>query len=141
MTLRANAAAVALMVIITQVGPAFAAEIPYEAWFPGTSSILEPEVIPPAYRGRWAPTAKDCADKDGVTRLTIYPRGVDYYESGGRLRRITQAGQPRSVKLRLEYEGEGELWDQEEVWTLSSDGRQLQITPSRKASLRLVSCG
>lgn len=102
-------------------GPALAqAATPDRDWFPGSSSISEPETIPPAYRGAWAANKAQCKDPDGVDRIVIMAEGVDYYESGGRLVRITQAGEERSVKVKLAYEGEGEVWDRVEVWTLNA---------------------
>lgn len=122
--------------------PAQAAEgeVAYEAWFPGSSSIREAEVIPPAFRGRWAPSAAACADQDGVERMTIYHDGLDTYESGGRLVRVTQSGQPRSVLLRLSYEGEGELWDREEIWSLSPDGGRLEIRRAEDPPVIMQRC-
>ncbi|MDP2258455.1 MAG: hypothetical protein Q8J89_01885 [Caulobacter sp.] len=131
----------ALSALLTSGGSSVAAtELPREAWSPGGSSILEAEIIPPAYRGRWAPSASACADVEGVQRLVVYVNGVDSYENGGRLTRITQAGKPRAVRLRLSYEGEGRFSDQEEVWTLSPDGRQLAISVVQGRSAMLIRC-
>lgn len=120
---------------------AVAEPVSHEDWFPGTSSIAEEEVVPRAYRGRWAPDAAACADQDGVEGLTILMNGVEYYEAGGRLERVTQAGQERSIKLKLAYEGEGGFWDRVEVWTLSEDGNRLMITEeSGTREFSLVRC-
>jgi hypothetical protein len=99
-----------------------------DAVSPGGASVLEPELFPSAYRGRWAPSEAACRDVDGVELIQVYPIGVDYHESGGRLLRVTQSGQPRSIKVRLSYEGEGQFWDGEETWTLSAEGDRLDIT-------------
>lgn len=131
----------ALSGLLTSGGASVAAnELPREAWSPGGSSILEAEIIPPAYRGRWAPSASACADAEGVQRLSVYASGVDSCENGARLTRITQAGKPRAVLLRLSYEGEGRFSDQEEVWTLSPDGRQLEIVVAQGRSTMLIRC-
>lgn len=122
-------------------GASTAAEIPYEAWFPGTSRIAEVEVIPPAYRGKWAPTKAQCEEKYGVDRIEVFPLGLDTYESGGRLVRITQSGQARSVRMKISYEGEGRFWDSEEIWTLNETGDRLNVADADKqARASLVRC-
>ncbi|MGQ0445551.1 MAG: hypothetical protein ACT4O2_10615 [Beijerinckiaceae bacterium] len=97
-------------------------------WFPGTSSVTELEVIPTGFRGKWAPDLANCSDQDGVEHMYVFPNGIDFYESGGRLERITQAGQDRSVMMKLAFEGEGGFW--ERVWrvTLSETGQSLTIS-------------
>jgi hypothetical protein len=108
------------------------AQVTRESWFPGSSSISEPEVIPPAFRGTWAPTAAACRDEDGVDRYTVVAEGLDTYESGGRLERVTQAGQDRSIRLRIAYEGEGEFTDAVETWTLSESGDRLTVADGER---------
>lgn len=98
-----------------------------QPWFPGTSSITEAEVIPPAYRGIWAISAAVCADPDAIEIVSIQANGADFYESGARLERVTQAGQERSIRLRLSYEGEGEFWERVETWTLNPSGTRLTM--------------
>jgi hypothetical protein len=117
------------------------APLPYDAWFPGTSSIDEMEIIPPAYRGIWAPSAAACKDQDGVDLIAVKPKGVDFYEAGARLERVTQAGQDRTIKLKLSYEGEGEFWDRVEVLALNEDGSKLTIQREGEASpVRSIKC-
>ena len=110
------------------------AQVIRESWFPGSSSITEPEVVPPAFRGTWAPTDAACRDQDGVDRFTVVPEGLDTYESGGRLERVTQAGQDRSIRLRIAYEGEGEFTDAVETWTLNAAGDRLTVGDREGAS-------
>jgi hypothetical protein len=121
-------------------GPANAQDS-QQAWSPGSSSVLEPELFPSAFRGRWAPDQAGCQDIDGVNVVQVYPTGVDSYESGGRLVRVTQSGQRTSVKVRLSYEGEGRFWDRDEVWTLSARGDGLDILVDGETPRRLVRCG
>jgi hypothetical protein len=99
-------------------------------WFPGGSGISEPEIIPPAFRGRWAPDVAGCRDEDGVSGVTVFADGVETYETGGRLERVTQAGQERSIRVKLAYEGEGEFWDSIETWTLDASFDRLTIDDS-----------
>lgn len=96
--------------------PISAQESDYADWFPGSSSTREIEQFPFGFRGVWAPSDEACSDQDGVELITIYPDGVDSYESGGRLERITQSGQDRTVKAKLSFEGEGGFWDV--VWLM-----------------------
>jgi hypothetical protein len=107
------------------IGSPAATQVTRNDWFPGSSSITEIEIIPSGYRGKWAPTLANCSDQDGVDHMYIYPSGIDFYESGGRLERITQAGQERSVMMKLSFEGEGGFWDR--IWsvTLSPNGDRL----------------
>lgn len=134
---------VALLAVVgalASAGASPASELSRDSWSPGSSSIQEPEIVPPAFRGRWAPSAGACADVDGVDSLTIFANGVDYYESGGRLEQVTQAGQARAVRLRIAYEGEGKLWRQEEVWTLSPDGARLTIATADESPTTAIRC-
>ena len=123
----AHGPCVALLAVAGMASPS-AAQVSYEAWFPGTSSVTEEEVVPLAYRGNWASSAQGCSDPNAIEKISIYPRGVDYYESGGRLDRVTQSGQDRAIKLKLSYEGEGGFWDRIEIWTLNAKGDQLSMT-------------
>ncbi len=100
-------------------------ELVYSEWFPGSSSAEELEQFPPAFRGKWAPDQKACEDKDGVNALFVYPNGLDTYESGGSLQRITQYGQDRTVLTKLAFEGEGGFWDLEWAMQLNADGSKL----------------
>lgn len=135
------AAAVGVLGMCGSANAQAAAALPHEAWFPGTSKIGEVEIIPSGYRGKWAPSLTSCVEQYGVGRVTILPFGLDTYESGGRLVRITQSGQPRSVRLKLSHEGEGRFWDREEVWTLDETGRRLTILgDDNKSGVTLVRC-
>lgn len=117
------------------------AEIARSDWSPGSSSIEEAEIVPPAYRGEWAPNAADCKDQDGIRTVSVSTYGVETYESGGRLQRITSMGQNRSVKLKLAYEGEGDFWDAIEIWTLSEQGDRLVMSDEKGASpTTLIKC-
>lgn len=107
-----------------------AAAVPYEAWFLGTSSIDEPEVIPPAYRGLWAPCISACKDQYDVEVMSVKPGGADFYE-----------GQERTIKLKLSYEGEGGFWDRTETWALNADGSKMSITRGDDLPFSLVKCG
>ena len=102
------------------------AQVTHNDWFPGSSSISEVEIIPPGFRGKWAPSLSNCADQDGVDHMYIYPNGIDFYESGGRLERITQAGQEFSVRMKLAFEGEGRFWDQ--IWTATLSPDRNRVT-------------
>ena len=96
--------------------PAAAQDTDYSEWFPGGSSVLEPELFPFGFRGSWAPSAEACTDIEGNERMQIHSDGIDFYEGGARLERITQAGRDRTVKVKLSFEGEGEFW--EAVWLI-----------------------
>ena len=118
-----------------------AAQVTREAWFPGSSSIDEPEIIPPGFRGSWAPNEAACRDEDGVDRILIEAEGLDTYESGGRVERVTQAGQDRSIRLKIAYEGEGEFRDAVETWTLDEAGNRLAIADANEGNeVTLIRC-
>lgn len=103
-------------------------------WFPGSSSVAEEEVIPPGFQGAWAPNKADCDDPYGVERMVVHPHGIDFYESGGRLDRVTQAGQDRSIKMKLSFEGEGGFWNVVWTATLMPDGKSVSIIQEGKES-------
>jgi len=128
MTRSVPATAVALALSTGALAAPASGQVSHEAWSPGSSSIAEPEVIPPAYRGRWAPNRAACADQDGVDRWEISSSGIDTYESGGRLQRVTQSGQDRSIRLKLAFEGEGEFWETIQVWSLNATGDRLSVS-------------
>ena len=118
------------------------AQVTREAWHPGTSSIAEAEIIPPAYRGRWGTSVAACRAEDGEQRITILAGGVETDHGGGRLERVTSAGGERSIKLRLAFEGEGEFWDRTEIWTLDEAGDRLMVSDENEVVLHtLLRCG
>jgi hypothetical protein len=118
------------------------APIPYDSWFPGTSSIDEVEIRPPAYRGLWGPSEAACTEQNRVELISVKAGGVDFYEAGARLQRVTQAGQERTIKLKLSYEGEGDFWDRVEIWALNEDGSQLTIAlEGENSPTVLLNCG
>ena len=102
-------------------------QVTHNGWFPGSSSISEAEIVPPAFRGTWAPETVACRDPDGVATVLISSGGIDFYESGGRLDRIRQSGQERSVLVKLSFEGDGGFWDQVQTWTLNQQGDKLTL--------------
>ena len=59
--------------------------------------------------------------------MNIYPIGLDTYESGGRLRRISQSGADRTVIAKLEFEGEGRFWDAQWFVYVSPNNQLLRI--------------
>ena len=118
-----------ILLIITPAG-AFAQtkQVDNSDWSPGSSSVAEIEQIPLGFRGKWAPTIANCSDQDGVEHMNVYSNGIDFYESGGRLERITQAGQDRTVLMKLSFEGEGGFWDK--IWkaALGESGKSVVIS-------------
>lgn len=96
-------------------------------WFPGSSSVTEEEVITPGFQGAWVFSREVCDDRYGIERMVVHPRGIDFYESGGRLDRVTPSGQDRSVKMKLSFEGEGGFWDVFWTATLMPDGKSVFI--------------
>lgn len=118
-----------------------AQEVSHSDWFPGSSSVTEEEVMPSGFRGKWAPNSANCSDPDGVENMFIYAQGIDFYESGGRLDRVTQAGQTRSIRMKLAFEGEGGFWDVIWTATLAEDGRSVRISEDgREGSATYVKC-
>ena len=109
-------------------GSAAAQESDYAEWFPGGSSTREVELFPFGFRGSWAPSHEACSDPDGVERMEIYPDGIDFYESGGRLERITQSGQDRTVKVKLSFEGEGDFRDAIWLLELAAGSNRLRVS-------------
>lgn len=76
----------------------------------------------------WGTNTAACKAKDGTERIQVRAAGVDYWEAGARLMRVTQAGRDRTIKLKLSYEGEGDFWDKVEIWQISGDGNTLTMS-------------
>ena len=95
-------------------------------WWPGSSSVLEEERFPPAFLGTWGMDAGACGDLDRPDRITIHPQGVDAWESGERLRQITAVAD-RTVRVRLDVEGESVFDEAEYVLRIADDRQRLFI--------------
>jgi hypothetical protein len=94
-------------------------------WWPGTSSVLEKEEFPPAFRGTWGLTAAACRDRDAKERMVVHRQGVDMYEMGARLQQITAMGD-RQVRVRVLIEGES-LFDAGE-WRVGISAARDRLT-------------
>lgn len=81
--------------------------------------------IPAAFHGRWSANAADCEKEGDVTRLTIAPRELRYYESSADVTAVSGTGPSISVTAR--YTGEGETWDATRNLALSDDGSSLTV--------------
>jgi hypothetical protein len=123
----------AILLAACWAGSAGAQESDYAEWFPGGSSTQEPEQFPFGFRGQWAPSDAACRDIDGNDRIEIYPNGIDFYEGGARLERITQAGQDRTVKVKLSFEGEGEFWEAVWLLRLGAGSQRLSVSEDESA--------
>jgi hypothetical protein len=81
--------------------------------------------IPAAFHGRWSANAVDCENEGDVTRLTISPRELRFYESSADVTAVSGTDQAISVSAR--YTGEGETWDATRTLALSDDGSSLTV--------------
>jgi len=123
------------------IGAPAGAQVAERDWFPGTSSIREAEIIPPAYRGIWGQSDAHCRAHDGNGRIEVMAHGLDTEETGARLERVAQAGAERSIRVRLAHEGEGEFWESVETWTLDPSGERLTIVhEAHRSTMILVRC-
>ncbi|WP_422057102.1 hypothetical protein [Sphingomonas sp.] len=81
--------------------------------------------IPAAYHGKWSANAADCGKEGDVTRLTIAPRELRFYESSAAVTAVSSTDQSISVTAR--YTGEGETWEATRTLALSGDGSSLTV--------------
>ena len=81
--------------------------------------------IPAAFHGRWSANAVDCENEGDVTRLTISPRELRFYESSADVTAVS--GTDRAISVSARYTGEGETWDATRTLALSDDGSSLTV--------------
>ncbi|WP_197421794.1 hypothetical protein [Sphingomonas sp. CCH9-H8] len=79
--------------------------------------------IPAAFHGGWSANAADCGKGGDVTRLTIAPGELRFYESSADVTGVTGAG--REIRVAARYTGEGETWEATRTFILSADGNSL----------------
>lgn len=81
--------------------------------------------FPVKYRGRWAIEAADCSKQRGVetTTMTIASDQAQFYESRAKITSATADGDTLTAKLT--WDGEGQTWDSQTVFTLKDGGKRL----------------
>ena len=111
-----------------------------------------PDPIPPALRGSWEETAKECRNEYSTTRLVVGANWVAYYEAYGLMQISTHAGIPdtdESLSIRFAMAGESSTWDNELVfaWNKSKSDELILIeakTPENmereRTRVRYVRC-
>lgn len=81
------------------------------------------DTIPAPFQGDWSAKAADCGKGGDVTRLTIAPGELRFYESSASVTGVT--GTRQEIKVSARYTGEGETWDATRTFRLSADGNSL----------------
>lgn len=81
------------------------------------------DTIPAPFQGEWSARAADCGKGSDVTRLTIAPGELRFYESSATVTSVT--GTRAEIKVSARYTGEGETWDATRTFALSADGNSL----------------
>lgn len=83
-------------------------------------------VIPPALRGRWGMSGKDCTSLHGDAKglLEISGETVLFFESRGTLKRIREQ-EPTRIRADFAFEGEGASWENSMTLTVQDDGQTL----------------
>lgn len=81
------------------------------------------DTIPAPFQGDWSAKAADCGKGSDVTRLTIAPGELRFYESSASVTAVT--GTRGEIKVTARYTGEGETWDATRTFALSADGNSL----------------
>lgn len=81
------------------------------------------DTIPSAFQGEWSAKVADCGKGGDVTRLTIAPGELRFYESSASVTGVTGTGQ--EIRVAARYTGEGETWEATRTFTLSADGNAL----------------
>ncbi|MBA4763824.1 hypothetical protein [Sphingomonas sp.] len=90
--------------------------------------------IPKAFHGNWSANVADCGKGSDVTRLTIAPTELRFYESTADIIGVVASGP--EIRVTARYAGEGETWDQTRVFTLSADGDVLTSEGMTRARCR-----
>ncbi len=81
------------------------------------------DTIPAPFQGAWSAKATDCGKGGDVTRLTIAPGELRFYESSASVTGVT--GTRQEIRVAARYIGEGETWEATRTFTLSADGNSL----------------
>ncbi len=81
--------------------------------------------IPAAFQGAWSANAADCGKGSDVTRLTIAPNELRFYESSAAVTSVSGTGP--QIKVSARYTGEGETWEATRTFALSEDGDTLTL--------------
>lgn len=81
------------------------------------------DTIPAPFQGEWSAKTADCGKGSDVTRLTIAPGELRFYESSASVTGVT--GTRGEIKVSARYTGEGETWDATRIFALSPDGNRL----------------
>ena len=81
------------------------------------------DTIPAPFQGDWSAKAADCGKGSDVSRLTIAPGELRFYESSASVTGVT--GTRGEITVSARYTGEGETWDATRTFTLSADGNSL----------------
>lgn len=81
------------------------------------------DTIPAPFQGAWSAKASDCGKGGDVTRLTIAPEELRFYESSASVTGVTGTGQ--EIRVAARYTGEGETREATRTFTLSADGNSL----------------
>lgn len=90
---------------------------------PSPTATVVADTIPAPFHGTWSAKAADCGKGGDVTRLTIAPGELRFYESSASVTGVTGTGQ--EIRVAARYTGEGETWEATRTFTLSADGTEL----------------
>lgn len=90
---------------------------------PSPTATAGADTIPAPFQGAWSAKAADCGKGGDVTRLTIAPGELRFYESSASVTGVTGTGQ--EIRVAARYTGEGETWEATRTFTLSADGNSL----------------
>lgn len=81
------------------------------------------DTIPAPFLGDWSAKAEDCGKGGDVTRLTIAPDELRFYESSASVTGV--AGSRQEIKVTARYTGEGESWIATRSFVLAEDNETL----------------
>lgn len=81
--------------------------------------------LPAIFLGRWDANAQACAVGTEM-KLTVEPRRVAFYESGGRIESIKING-PNDIVAEVAMSGEGETWQKTMHMVVTEDSKTLTI--------------
>jgi len=118
--------------------PTSTAQAPGEASTPAAPAAPPAGPIPLAYRHVWAIDPADCTKQPGLTRISIAPDAISFYEGRAVVKKAQVEG-PNKLLLDVDHTAEGEIRPERHAFALSNAGSRLLYQRGRD-SLNYVRC-
>ena len=87
--------------------------------------------IPAAFQGNWSATHASCGKPGDDMRLAVQADSLIFYESVGQVTAVQPLGKDQ-VRIRADYNGEGNRWSDEATLALGDGGNVLTIGKTKR---------